>query len=58
MVRQLCYPGLDIVFQLLGVIWVVVRNVINDCQQIGTGGFPPFKYGHGASCRSTPVRHA
>jgi hypothetical protein len=58
MFRQLCNLGLDIVLQLLGGLRVVVRDIINDCEKIGTGSFPPFKYGRGASCRSTLVRHA
>ena len=58
MFRQLCRLGLNIVLQLLSGLRVVVGDVINDCEQIGTGGFPPFNDGHGASCRSTLVHHA
>jgi hypothetical protein len=58
MFRQLCHLSLDIVFQLLCGIRVVVRKVIHDREQVGTGGLPPVNYGHGASCRSMSGHHA
>ena len=39
----------------LGGVRVIVRDVIDNRQQIGPRGLPPFKHRHGVSCRSPLV---
>ena len=47
-----------LVFENLGGIRVVVRDVVNDCQQVGDGRRFPFKIWQGASRQSMPERLA
>ncbi len=46
--QERCFV-LKIVFQSLSSGWVVIRNIIDDRQEIGAGRFFPFKNGHDAS---------
>ncbi len=42
----------------LGSIGIIVRDVIDYCQKIGTCQFQPYQFRHGdASCRSRPGPH-
>ena len=57
MLRQLDSLGFDIVFQTLGGVRVIVRDVIDNRQKIGTSRLPPLKNEHDVFCRSELELH-